>query len=135
MSVSNRILVVDDNADFRFLICHWLKSAGFDVQTAKDAFEAFAVLEADPTFDLTLSDFDMPLATGIDLHARLRTRGLHQPFVLTTANVTIKKLALEQAGIDGFLLKPFTSSDLIRCVRGHLQEISVPQLTSTGQES
>ena len=122
MSANHRILVVDDNADFRFLICHWLRAAGFQVESANDAFEALAILESDPTFDLTLSDFDMPLATGIDLHAYLRQRGLLQPFVLATANATIEKLALEQVGINGFIAKPFTSSALLRCVRTHLTE-------------
>ena len=126
MSAKHKILVVDDNEDFRFLICRWLRNAGFEVQVARDAFEALSILEADPTFDLTLSDFDMPEASGVDLHASLRKRGLQQPFVLATANATIERFVVDQAGIDGFIVKPFTAETLLRFVRSHLKNSPLP---------
>ena len=61
-----RLLVVDDSAFFRGLLEPLLSRAGYDVTTVSGAAEALDMLEAGETFDLIVSDIEMPGMDGID---------------------------------------------------------------------
>jgi FixJ family two-component response regulator len=63
-------------------------------------------------------DFDMPKMTGLDLLSKLSRYGREIPTILITAYPSddIRARAL-QAGVIGYLPKPFDESDLLNCIR------------------
>jgi two-component system chemotaxis sensor kinase CheA len=80
------ILVAEDSITSRTLLKNILEFAGYKVKTAIDGAEALAVL-ATETFDLVVSDVEMPRMGGFDLTARIRAdkRLAQLPVVLVTA--------------------------------------------------
>jgi len=80
------ILVAEDSITSRTLLKNILEFAGYKVKTAIDGAEALAVL-ATETFDLVVSDVEMPRMSGFDLTVRIRAdKRLSQlPVVLVTA--------------------------------------------------
>jgi two-component system chemotaxis sensor kinase CheA len=66
-----RVLVVDDTQFFRQLIKSQLESAGHEVVVATNGSEAFACL-AEASFDLVVSDIEMPVMDGLTLARRIR---------------------------------------------------------------
>ncbi|HEV2176741.1 MAG TPA: response regulator [Terriglobia bacterium] len=80
------VLVAEDSITARTLLKSILESAGYRVKTAVDGAEALAVLGSE-TFDLVVSDVDMPRMSGFDLTAKIRAdRKLSElPVVLVTA--------------------------------------------------
>jgi CheY-like chemotaxis protein len=108
---SSAILVVDDQATMREIIVQQLKFLGFtDIHTAGNGEEALKLLDSQP-FQLVLSDWSMPTMSGLDLLKQVRQRAALQslPFVLITAEILRERVEQAiQAGVDNFLLKPFT---------------------------
>jgi two-component system, chemotaxis family, sensor kinase CheA len=80
------ILVAEDSITARTLLKNILELAGYKVKTAIDGAEALSVL-ASESFDLVVSDVEMPRMSGFDLTAKIRSdKRLSQlPVVLVTA--------------------------------------------------
>jgi len=68
-----RVLVVEDSRFFRELLVPLLRGAGCDVRTAANGREALEILQSGTTFDLVLSDLEMPEMDGFQL-ARILSR-------------------------------------------------------------
>ena len=80
------ILVVEDSITARALLKNILEAAGYDVTTAVDGIDAYTALKTG-TFDLIVSDVEMPRMDGFDLTAKVRAdKQLSElPVVLVTA--------------------------------------------------
>jgi CheY-like chemotaxis protein len=72
-----RLLVVEDNADARYLVCETLRALGHEVQAAASGEEALPLLAAHP-FDVLFTDVSLPGISGVDLarQALLQAPGL-----------------------------------------------------------
>ena len=81
--LKGRILVVDDEESLRRLIARKLAASGYEVSTAGDG-ETAAQLLAEVTFDVVVSDIDMPRMDGIRLLQAVRHRDLDVPVILMT---------------------------------------------------
>jgi len=113
-----RILIADDNSDMRAYLKSLLAPHA-DVVVCGDGEAAFAQLLADPP-DLLLSDVMMPRLDGFGLIARIRaTEALRQlPVMLLSARAGEEaKVEGLQAGADDYLVKPFSTSELLARVR------------------
>jgi len=120
-----RILVVDDNADFRAVCRTLLEAAGFEVSEAGDAEAGFRqVSSADP--DLVILDVLMPSEyEGFDLARRIREelKLSELPILMLSAVHDVKKppyrFAPDKAylPVDGFLDKPVPPELLVRKVQ------------------
>lgn len=116
------ILVVDDNADVRDYLTRLL-SPHYDVVRAADGEEALRCLDQHDV-DLVLTDIMMPRLDGIGLLHAIREQpgraGL--PVVLLSARAGAEASAdgLE-AGADDYVIKPFTSNELLARVRANLE--------------
>lgn len=99
-----KILVVDDDAMAGEMTGAILEDAGHTVALAEDAMGAVKCLDADNSFDIIVSDMNMPLISGIELFRQLREQGLELPFVLLTGDASEKLLA-EEPRLDACLLK------------------------------
>lgn len=106
-SVGRRVLVVDDEVALCRVLHRVLGAAGFDVVEAHDGRAAITAIES-KTFDVILTDIQMPGATGIELLRRIRTRDLDVPVVLMTGNPEMSDaVAAIELGALQYLCKPF----------------------------
>jgi two-component system chemotaxis response regulator CheY len=114
-----RILVCEDNVALSGVICFNLVRAGFQVTSVSNGRHALDALEKN-TFDLVLSDQQMPMMTGIQLCENFRQLPAHRrtPFILLTAKcMEIDFGKLQQTlGISAALPKPFSPSELVTCI-------------------
>jgi two-component system response regulator FixJ len=115
---SRTIYIVDDNAEFRRSAQWWLASAGYEVVDYGDPDAALAALSALPAQQpeapaCLLLDVRMPGMSGLDLHDRLRERGVQLPIVYMTGHGDVP-LAVQamQKGAVSFLEKPFADAAL-----------------------
>ena len=112
MDTSIKILVVDDFATMRRIMKNILKQLGFtNIIEADDGTTALEALEG-TSFDLIISDWNMPKMTGLDLLKSIRATGAHKnvPFLMVTAEAQ-KQNVIEavQAGVSNYVVKPFTA--------------------------
>ncbi|NLW88017.1 MAG: response regulator [Planctomycetes bacterium] len=112
-----RALVVDDSGIMRKLVMRSLlesKLAQFMFTEAKDGVEALAAFSANP-INMIFVDWNMPNMNGIDFVKEVRKiEKEHVPVVMITTESTMGKIeeALDTAGIDCFIVKPFTTETL-----------------------
>ena len=114
---SIRVLVVDDNEMSREILASMLSYFGLVVNVAHDGPAALAALraETEKPFDIVLMDWKMPGMNGDEAAQRIHSEIVHQPkIVMVTAygREDVIRLA-EQAGVDGFLIKPVSPSSLL----------------------
>ncbi|MBW2439635.1 MAG: response regulator, partial [Deltaproteobacteria bacterium] len=118
-----KVLVVDDNATSRVILQEMLESFTFEVACAASGQEGITELEgaaeAKP-FELIVMDWKMPGMDGIETSRRIKHhQGLDKipPIILVTAygGEEIRRQA-EDAGLEGFLLKPVSASMLFDAI-------------------
>lgn len=115
MDKNLKILVVDDFATMRRIIKNLLRELGFtNVAEADDGATALPKLKSGE-FDLLITDWNMPVMTGIDLLRAVRAdeklAGL--PVLMVTAEARRDQIvAAAQAGVNGYIIKPFTAATL-----------------------
>jgi two-component system, chemotaxis family, chemotaxis protein CheY len=115
-----KILVIDDMSTMRIIVKNMLKKLGFtNMEQANDGDTAWPMiveaLETDAPFELIVSDWNMPIMTGIDLlrkvraHEKLKTL----PFLMVTAESEQSSVVeAVQAGVSNFVIKPFDEAIL-----------------------
>ena len=114
-----RLLVVDDALTVRELQRTILERAGFDVTVASDGIEALAHLENE-TFDLVLTDVEMPRMDGFELTEHIR----NHPTLANLAVLIVTSLASDadrergmSVGADGYIVKSsFDEQSLLAAV-------------------
>lgn len=112
-----RILLAEDQAMVRGALAALLSLEGdFEIIQAKDGNEALALLKRD-SFDLLLTDIEMPGYTGLELADWCNTQAVPiKVIILTTfGRAGYIKRAI-QAGVGGFLLKDAPSDSLIEAI-------------------
>ena len=116
--MSKQILVVDDSPSMREVIKMTLADKGFSVQLAADGKDALAVIENN-TFDLIISDLNMPNMNGIEMTKAVRASGSHRftpILMLTTESENSKKMEGKEAGVRAWLVKPFKPDILLTAI-------------------
>lgn len=115
MDKNMKILVVDDFSTMRRIIKNLLKDLGFtNVQEADDGSTALPMLQQGD-FDFVVTDWNMPGMQGIDLLRAIRAddRLKHTPVLMVTAEAKKEQIvAAAQAGVNGYVVKPFTAATL-----------------------
>lgn len=112
-----RILLVEDQAMVRGALAALLSlEKGFDVTQAEDGERAKRLLQEN-TFDILLTDIEMPLLSGLELVSWIRERKLPmKTIILTTfSRGGYIRRALD-FGVDGFLVKDAPSDELIKAI-------------------
>jgi putative two-component system response regulator len=118
--VHERILVVDDDRQVLTLLARILERAGYRCTTAVSAEEASAHLDRAP-YDLVLCDVQLPGEPGIDFVERALARDPRIAALMISGldDVTLADRALA-VGAFGYVVKPFTSNDVLIAVLGAL---------------
>ncbi|KIM00612.1 Chemotaxis regulator - transmits chemoreceptor signals to flagelllar motor components CheY [Paramagnetospirillum magnetotacticum MS-1] len=113
------VLLVEDNGPSRLLIAGLLKSLGFSNITVADGGEAAVELLAASGCapDIILCDWQMPVVDGLDLLSIVREGFKESIFIMVTATNSIEAAMLAKAhGVDGYLLKPVTKTNLHKAI-------------------
>jgi two-component system chemotaxis response regulator CheY len=117
-----KILVVDDFSTMRRIIKNLLRDLGFtNVSEADDGSTALPMLQ-NGDFDFVVTDWNMPGMQGIDLLREIRKDEnlKHMPVMMVTAEAKKEQIvAAAQAGVNGYIVKPFTAATL----KGKLDKI------------
>ena len=115
MDKNMKILVVDDFSTMRRIVKNLLRDLGFtNTEEADDGLTALPKLQ-NGDFDFLVTDWNMPGMTGIDLLKAVRAdeklRTL--PVLMVTAEAKKEQIVMAaQAGVNGYVVKPFTASVL-----------------------
>ena len=100
-----RILLVDDEADFRQLMTFWLKSKGYNVITATDGKSAIDMVKQDPP-DIMFLDLRMPVMDGVEVLQRIRRFNKDVPVIVISAYINDPSAKdLTSFGISGVFYK------------------------------
>jgi two-component system chemotaxis sensor kinase CheA len=118
--LQKRILVAEDSITIRTLLRNFIENAGFQVKTTVDGMEAFDLLQNE-SFDLVVSDVEMPRMNGFELTAKIRNDKNHTdlPVILVTALETAddKQRGME-VGANAYIVKSsFEKSNLIETIQ------------------
>jgi two-component system chemotaxis response regulator CheY len=112
---SMSILVVDDFSTMRRIIKGLLQDLGFsNITEADDGLTALPLLKAG-NFDLLITDWNMPGMQGVELLRQVRAdeRLKKLPVLMLTAEAKREQIVeAAQAGVSGYVIKPFTAATL-----------------------
>jgi CheY-like chemotaxis protein len=111
-----RILVVDDDADMRFILSTVLEAAGFNVYEAGDGLEAVECLKR-RRYDVLLTDYRMPKMDGLELLDVARAMWPELPVIMLTGDsVSFKQQGCLGAEAFALIDKPFDRTHLVNLV-------------------
>jgi two-component system, OmpR family, phosphate regulon response regulator PhoB len=127
-----RILIVEDEADIRRMVCMALSQGNYECLEAADAAEAqVKILQAVP--DLLLLDWMLPGLSGVEYARRLRDGKLTQtmPIIMLTARTEEEdKIQGLQSGADDYITKPFSLRELLARIKALLRR-TIPHAVDT----
>jgi two-component system, chemotaxis family, chemotaxis protein CheY len=110
-----KILVVDDFSTMRRIIKNLLRDLGFtNADEADDGLTALPLLQAG-NYDLLITDWNMPGMQGIDLLRAVRADAKLSTMPVLMVTAEQKKAQIieaAQAGVNGYIVKPFTAATL-----------------------
>jgi two-component system phosphate regulon response regulator PhoB len=131
-----KILVVEDEAPVRDMICFALNKADYDCFGAKDAVEARRQVAETPP-DLILMDWMLPEISGIELTRELKGSDLTReiPVIMLTARgEEDDKVRGLESGVEDYVTKPFSPRELMARIKVILRRVS-PDVTEEVIES
>ena len=115
MNPDMKFLVVDDFSTMRRIVKSVLNDLGYsNVTEADDGSTAFPLLR-DGDFDFLITDWNMPGMPGLDLLKAVRANEklAKLPVLMLTAEAKRDQIvAAAQAGVNGYIIKPFTAATL-----------------------
>ncbi len=121
-SKGEHILIVEDMPSVRSFVAEVLVDAGYRCSLAADGDEALAVLQADPSINLLLTDVGLPYMTGRELADHARALRPNLPILFMTGyaeNATNRQNFLGE-GMD-LITKPFHIDELLEKLRQGLE--------------
>lgn len=115
MNKDMKILIVDDFSTMRRIIKNLLRDLGFtNTVEADDGLTAMPILQAGG-IDFLITDWNMPGMQGIDLLKKVRAddKLKTMPVLMVTAEQKREQIIeAAQAGVNGYIVKPFTAATL-----------------------
>lgn len=119
-----RVLIVDDEIHIVHVVAIKLRNNGYDVLSADNGAEAYE-LACREMPDIIVTDFQMPVMTGLELVEKLRQNEQTKdtPVIMLTArSFAISKEQQEQLQISGCLSKPFSPRELLENIEDILYQ-------------
>ncbi len=119
-----KVLLVDDSRTMRNIQKRALDPmGGMEYAEAADGLEALKCMET-TTFDLVLVDWNMPNMDGLTLVKQIRLTNKTIPLMMVTTEAEkTRMLDAIKAGVNNYLVKPFTPEDLAKRVLETLQQL------------
>ena len=123
MNAEDKILIVEDEEDSRFIFERLLSKNGYNVKTANNGDEALAIIdEFNPK--VILADWTMPKLNGIELCNIVKSKEEYKLiyFILLTARTSLKdRVEGLDTGADDYLVKPIDNQELVARIRSGLR--------------
>jgi two-component system, OmpR family, phosphate regulon response regulator PhoB len=132
--LAERILIVDDEPDIAATVAFNLEREGFTPITAHDGASALAALHGDPPPDLVILDLMLPDMSGTEICRRIRAEPTtaRLPVVMLTArSEDIDRVVGFEVGADDYVVKPFSTRELVLRVRAILRRSEPTTSTDT----
>ena len=123
-----KILLVEDEKKIADTLSKGLRELDYHVQTAYDGNIGLRIFDSG-SFNLIITDINIPGINGYDLCRIIRIRNQHIPIIMLTAlNTTDDKIEGFDAGADDYLVKPFEFKELLARIRALLKRTMNQQL-------
>jgi two-component system response regulator ChvI len=131
-----RVLLIEDDEDYREALAGDLSDRGFSVQGFADAASFLQSLDAAVDADLVLLDWGLPQTSGIDLLAQMRQRGIRLPVVFLTGRTSTKyeTLAFDSGAVD-FIDKARGVDVLVKRLRRAVETAAGPAAVLPAEKS
>jgi len=112
------VLLVDDEVNLMELLRLELEFEGYQITVAMNGSSALIAARTEPSPDLLVLDWNLSDFTGIDICRKLRSTGIQIPVLMLTGHgdVSDRVMALD-AGVDDYLVKPFSIEELLARLR------------------
>ena len=121
-----KILLVEDDESFGYILKEYLEINSFHVTLAKDGEEGLRVFQQN-SFDLCLLDVMMPLKDGFSLAKEIRENDPEIPFMFLTAKaLKVDKLKGFRLGCDDYIVKPIDEELLIARIKALIRRTTEP---------
>lgn len=120
------ILIVDDGSTTRRILGVYLKNAGYDTVYAINGIDAIEKLDSNDV-NLIITDVSMPFMDGIEFTRAVKSNPLwkHIPVVIVaTEQDEVEKENSFGAGVDGYIVKPFTTDAIKEKIEKILDNLS-----------
>jgi two-component system, chemotaxis family, chemotaxis protein CheY len=115
MNANLKFLVVDDFSTMRRIVKNLLQELGYaKIEEADDGTTALPMLKSGD-FDLLITDWNMPSMPGLELLKQVRAdpKLAKMPVLMVTAEAKREQIVeAAQAGVSGYIIKPFTAQTL-----------------------
>ena len=117
MKLGSRILVIDDQKDFRELMKEWIESRGYLFLDAKHGQDGLDLMQTTQV-DLVIVDLDMPVMNGLDFTIESKKKYPKVPVIMVTAYSPFYSTdEILSTGIDAFLKKPIELDTLMKTIQ------------------
>ena len=116
-----RILIADDEARIRRLVCDFLKNAGYETIEAVDGLDAMEKFYSVGSINLVVCDIMMPEMDGWEVCKRIRETSSVPILVLTARSQEFDELMSFESGADDYVTKPFSPGVLVKRVEALLK--------------
>lgn len=120
-----KILVIDDEPSILNVVTAYLRSEGYDYQTACDGVEGLSLIKTYSP-DLIILDIMLPGMDGIEVLSQLRRESNAYVIMLTARAEETDKLVGLSVGADDYLTKPFSPRELMARVKAALRRYQKP---------
>jgi CheY-like chemotaxis protein len=123
-----RVLVVEDNVDIGWLLCHALRSAGWTTDLAHRGDVALDRLARPPLPDLVVLDYRMPELTGEDVLRAIRVHPQLSdlPIILCSADGPEHLPADLRSMVSAVVDKPFTIAEVVAAAAAAIEPHGAP---------
>ena len=123
-----RVLVVEDNVDIGWLLCHALRAAGWATDLAHRGDLALDRLARPPVPDLVVLDYRMPDLTGEDVLRAIRVHPqlFDLPVVLCSADGPERLPADLRGMVNAVIDKPFTMAEVVGAAEAAVSDPRTP---------
>lgn len=121
-----KILIADDEAHIRRLVCDFLRREGYAPLEAEDGEQALSVFRANPDMALLLLDVMMPQRDGWEVCRAVRETSNVPILMLTARSEEFDELMGFEAGADDYVTKPFSPSVLMKRIAALLRRAQSP---------
>jgi CheY-like chemotaxis protein len=127
MPSARHVLLVDDHAEVRTVLAYLVARSCPDatIGEVSDGAEALRAVARHPP-DLIITDYQMPIMTGLELVRALRAQGAAMPIVVLSSDTSITEVMLAE-GANHFLPKPFPLPALKELLRTLLSQDEAAQ--------
>ncbi len=129
----SKILVADDEALIRRLVCDFLKNSGYEPVEAVDGTDAIIKFKENSDISLVVCDIMMPGLDGWEVCKKIRETSSVPIIVLTARTQEFDELVSFESGADDFVTKPFSPTILVKRIEALLKRSAAKPVHSNGE--